>query len=812
MIVLPIYFNISYHLLCTVCSLFTFPLLINKRKKNKNKNKMTDGKNTVGMKVKRSRKKHKNSKLGCANCKKRQIKCDETLPACQNCIRRNDACSYLFLAPQEFQKLMEHHQTNSINNSMKSEVVVEQNNERMKNLNVDKMIENDEFIRPIIEMSHMYTDGNFLRKYESTPQSYLSCENDAQFNQPYVKVTPSLENGFINDEIILKNNVCDLYLDSRSPMNTNFIDYNNFKREGVDYTLDFHRLESDYDSENTTIDFHPNIYVEEALPGAKSVNKTITINRNSESDFYDLIFDKTNKIFTHLYTQSLDQLFKIYGYFEIDTFLERLYCILVTFFSIFSRLVQKSMLLFVNDIIKSIIMTQRTLLPIINHEMRIKICLECDAYSNNALNDLTQLINNDYLPNYHKISGGQREVMVNGFLTISTCTPYHYNHIYRHSTNFEHSKKCAKLVDTFTTGMFSILINEKSDNKTESEALKFHKEYIHLSSKLIIIKNYNTDILSEILHQLQLLHLDKIENFGTKIWGTAFINIVTFLSKHSGFLNKFRIHNTLLGYDKIYLIGILNEWYQIFPHNISHLGNFGRHDEDSQIMNLILLVFIALRYYLVALVPGMRSLMKTSFIQAEKVGYNTFPNLMNTYKSLTIKEYKIFAIYLIRIETFFNLRLDRYKNFLSIINIPEFSSEMVVSSEEIYQGLLSNWKLNNVLNEIQRNSFSLFSGTYIQDFNYASLRKLDNKFAERMIDFKTVDEMIMDFEATNTGFFSRDYDTRSSGNGTSDIIEEVNNVNKESGKRQKLEIFNGDVTFNIMKNCWRFEGYIKKVD
>lgn len=41
------------------------------------------------------RRKHKNSKLGCPNCKKRRVKCSEDLPQCINCIKHKVKCGYL---------------------------------------------------------------------------------------------------------------------------------------------------------------------------------------------------------------------------------------------------------------------------------------------------------------------------------------------------------------------------------------------------------------------------------------------------------------------------------------------------------------------------------------------------------------------------------------------------------------------------------------------------------------------------------------------------------------------------------------------
>ncbi|KAJ5094905.1 C6 transcription factor rosa-like protein [Penicillium argentinense] len=41
-----------------------------------------------------SRKTHRNSRIGCGNCKKRHIRCDEAFPQCQNCTRLNRLCDY----------------------------------------------------------------------------------------------------------------------------------------------------------------------------------------------------------------------------------------------------------------------------------------------------------------------------------------------------------------------------------------------------------------------------------------------------------------------------------------------------------------------------------------------------------------------------------------------------------------------------------------------------------------------------------------------------------------------------------------------
>lgn len=53
-----------------------------------------------------TRRKHTNLKLGCANCKRKKIRCDETLPQCGKCARgKREVCSYLLLLPAELNRI-----------------------------------------------------------------------------------------------------------------------------------------------------------------------------------------------------------------------------------------------------------------------------------------------------------------------------------------------------------------------------------------------------------------------------------------------------------------------------------------------------------------------------------------------------------------------------------------------------------------------------------------------------------------------------------------------------------------------------------
>lgn len=51
------------------------------------------------------RRKHKNSKLGCPNCKKRRVKCSEDFPSCLNCIKHKVRCGYLDYSPEQIEEI-----------------------------------------------------------------------------------------------------------------------------------------------------------------------------------------------------------------------------------------------------------------------------------------------------------------------------------------------------------------------------------------------------------------------------------------------------------------------------------------------------------------------------------------------------------------------------------------------------------------------------------------------------------------------------------------------------------------------------------
>lgn len=65
------------------------------------------------------RRRHTNLKLGCLNCKRKKVRCDETLPECKNCLKgKKETCSYLNLTVQEIEKIKLTHSLRTSQNKL----------------------------------------------------------------------------------------------------------------------------------------------------------------------------------------------------------------------------------------------------------------------------------------------------------------------------------------------------------------------------------------------------------------------------------------------------------------------------------------------------------------------------------------------------------------------------------------------------------------------------------------------------------------------------------------------------------------------
>lgn len=110
---------------------------------------------------KKKRKRHKNSKFGCANCKKRRIKCGEELDSCFNCLDKNYRCGFLDMSPQDRAAFLEHkraqNQQEQQDQREQQERVQEEEQNLGKKLNL-----------PLITLLGGYNQNSFLLKTTRT--------------------------------------------------------------------------------------------------------------------------------------------------------------------------------------------------------------------------------------------------------------------------------------------------------------------------------------------------------------------------------------------------------------------------------------------------------------------------------------------------------------------------------------------------------------------------------------------------------------------------------------------------------------------
>lgn len=73
------------------------------------------------------RRKHKNSRLGCPQCRQRRIKCDEALPSCRRCMGRKVHCGYLDYTQEQKDQIIEAH-------------LLRQNTSSFENINIENQV------------------------------------------------------------------------------------------------------------------------------------------------------------------------------------------------------------------------------------------------------------------------------------------------------------------------------------------------------------------------------------------------------------------------------------------------------------------------------------------------------------------------------------------------------------------------------------------------------------------------------------------------------------------------------------------------
>ncbi|GMM45379.1 hypothetical protein DAPK24_019540 [Pichia kluyveri] len=898
--------------------------------KASNNKRDTEDEKTKPKKASHKRRKHTNSRLGCANCKKRQIKCDETLPVCGNCSRRNEPCSYMFLSADDFQQIINLKNLKNLKNNDDDSKVKRKsdNSHRMAKLDnmvsaglnklamynllvqnegrenfhlenkdkVDKIKLNDrigptlanEYFDTLLKDKSNKIEDNKLNKSNSGME--IELENNLFKNQPFQSIVDEymvhepLLNQFLNsineylsndeeeeekdddddddddsgiyqieklrNKLKLKNDYSikypgfysekakdknDLNNDTSNETSTDNqknsqyesmglnLGINSTSDTGSDTSSDIsHSSDSDPSTKPMAFGnnvpspfkvdtplFQPEMNNYEPLPGATLTNKSFKILPNIPKTLNYLIEQISSPV-EKVSKENIQILRQKYGIVDFNELYHSSYKIYFQFLILFSKLIKKSIFLYVVDVLKNILFKQKSILKdSLTDENRIRICGVCEKISVMKLSELTKLINNDYIQTYSQCTKAKKEIMLTGFITLGLCTAYHYNSGYRQNISVEQSNQCIKFIGTFTSGMFSIMIDEnKMQGNKQFQAIIRYSKAVLLREKMVIVKCINNKIVNEIYYQLYSLKLFKIDKYNEKLWASPYMNLMLFLEKHYQFLSVYK-ERSLLGFDKGYLIRMMNEWFQIYPYdlvNITKLKQKGKRvTRDIEIQMIIYLTYICMRYVLQATVPAIRTLLRSSFIASSDMPYDSLENLLDCYKILKNRDYKHYAIYIIRIITFLKIRSKKLESMLMKLYIPEFSSTEKLNNSERCERLLNNWKYNDIILEDMKDLFSL-KEDYISKSNYPKLNTRsgeidvvnDNKDGKvtNKIKLRTKAEIINDFETNNNGLLSLDFDPR----------------NEESRDESVINSSTNEHDFNInaiLMNCWNIENFIK---
>lgn len=129
-----------------------------------------------------SRRKHTNSKLGCTNCKKKKIRCDENLPICDNCNKgKKGACSYLSLNQAELNRIRI---THSLRNSQNK--LLQEDYKLPTSSTTNRQLKNWNNQNNLIEFQHELTNLPIITpniKYDSLQFDNITVEDYAKIEE-----------------------------------------------------------------------------------------------------------------------------------------------------------------------------------------------------------------------------------------------------------------------------------------------------------------------------------------------------------------------------------------------------------------------------------------------------------------------------------------------------------------------------------------------------------------------------------------------------------------------------------------------------
>ncbi|KAG0680624.1 hypothetical protein C6P42_004810 [Pichia californica] len=616
---------------------------------------------------------------------------------------------------------------------------------------------------------------------------------------PFLKMTP------YQNYIIAQNEkkVANIKFDAN--INLNHIDekYNVFEYDDLtNHSIDLNNIYNTKNTKNTNT-ANTNIQnissllnplpnkIKPLYSNSKISNLSFKIDNLKLFQYLDLIIDKFLNLQNSLTGNDLILRNKLLSNNLVDYQLYSRFINLLSITQIFNKIVRKSLFLYSFDYYKNILLKQ-FILKNLNCRKKLSISLICEINSFNFIEQIRNLIKNDYNNIIGSNSIGKIDNLIATFLILDDCLIYHFKNGLNFDINLIQSNNAINLIGIFSTNVFSILISQNSNNNLLLlSCSNIISSYIISYFKNILIKNYYIGIFDEfksiVDNSLNFFNSNNSSNF------INYENLKFFCEKYSSLLKENVLPNTLLGYNNGFIIRIFNSFKSIYPFDLSNLNSLSSSINELDI--ILGLFYSTLNQILSVLIPG-KNLVCGLFSETELDIFNlsNLSNLMKLFNKINSKKLKLLAIYLIRSGLYFKCHCLYYKSYLSSFTLNQlFDFENDLSIHNKYLRL-KKFKFGGVADEIHLKYFNLKKGQFIKRLNYPNYsglkRKRDDKISDNKISnyFKLNDnnnnnddsdnDLINDFINTNTGFLSMDYNPLNDIEITKSITEQTKPIDK----------------------------------
>lgn len=692
----------------------------------------------------RVRRKHKNSKNGCGNCKMRKIKCDEGLPSCINCDRKELDCPYLTMTPFQIHMIMTAHNEETGESKLLFSDLGNTYSEYPSRHPIN-LQRNTSIISP----TDLIADTVSPLKTDETSVSELNAQLGSTALNESVYQATDLEHILLKHEKGLADTCVDPSSSSEYiPIKSNFATIDNTNGDSLldDFNFDQHQLNIDNSG---------------ALSSkSETVFKSFKVNRKLEYSIGTPVFEKMTDVLTAVHTMDFPKLFMKYGVLDLDSELQKNFFRMLIMCAPFSKLTSKSLLLYSTDFLKNTIIRQ----PILSRDkfnIKMGISCSCENYSVHEIGVITNVINYEYLANYHLFDVSVMEILMGCFVVLNYCLVYHFKSGVSTELSVQEGKNCVSKFGIFNAGLFSIAMdrNEFVQNMVGVDILSKH-----------LIWNLKTMLKPSLRYELIDDLKKKVERLSTKIqsdsqYYTHYENLKLFLEKHAPLIKEHTSHSqTFLGVreDNGYVIRLMNEFYQVIPFDLSNLIP-GPLISDEMI--IIYLSFITTANLLSNILPGALAFATNDFSGRgwHICLFMKTEVLMLLFKQIANDDFKELAIYLIRIITILKRREEEYTKFFTLNSFEELTSpDLGIDTFERCRRL-KDIKRMGIMSETIVKSFKFDRGEFFQPWNVPHVSDsvaIENATTPVKINavLPTLEEKVEDFITSNNGLFSMDFE------------------------------------------------------